>query len=133
IDTASASPQKTFLIHGASGGVGSFAAQFAKWKGSHVFATASRPSFRYLERIGVDVIIDYKEERFEKKVTGVDVVIDPIGGDTQRRAWGVRKKGRMLINLVGEIDHAAARTAAARGVEVGIWYDRADLKRSARL
>ena len=133
IDTATASPRKTFLIHGASGGVGSFAAQFAKWKGAHVIATASRPSFRYLERIGVDVIIDYKQERFEKKVTGVDVVIDPIGGDTQKRSWRVLKRGGILINLIGEIDHAAARKAGVRGIEFGVRYDTEDLKQIARL
>ena len=59
-------------------------------EGAHVVATASRPSFRYLERIGVDVIIGYKAERFEKKVTGVDVVIDPI---TWGRRTGVSSSG----------------------------------------
>jgi len=133
IDTAKASPRKTFLIHGASGGVGSFAAQFAKWKGAHVIATASRPSFRYLRGIGVDVVIDYRKERFDEKVTGVDVVIDPIGGDTQKRSWGVLKRGGMLINLLGEIDHAAARKAGVRGVEFGMSYDTEDLKQISRL
>src|SRR6266542_5050690 len=52
IDTAKASPRKTFLIHGASGGVGSFAAQFAKWKGATVIATASRSSFKFLRSVG---------------------------------------------------------------------------------
>jgi NADPH:quinone reductase-like Zn-dependent oxidoreductase len=133
IDTAKASPQKVFLIHGASGGVGSFAAQFAKWKGAHVVATASRPSFRFLERIGVDVIIDYKKERFEKEVTGVDVVIDPIGGDTQKRSWGVLKKRGMLINLIGEMEWAAARKAGVRGIEFAMRYDKDDLRQIARL
>jgi NADPH:quinone reductase-like Zn-dependent oxidoreductase len=133
IDTAAASPRKTFLIHGASGGVGAFAVQFAKWKGAHVVATARRTSFPYLERIGVDVLIDYKAERFEKEVTGVDVVIDPIGGDTQKRSWGVLTRGGMLINLKGEIDRAAARKAGVRGVDFGMRYDTDDLKQIARL
>jgi len=41
-----------FLIHGASGGVGSFARQFARWKGAEVSATASEPSFAFLKSIG---------------------------------------------------------------------------------
>src|SRR6185436_6755638 len=97
---ARASPAKVILIHGASGGVGAFAAQFALWKGARVVATASRPSFAFLERIGVQVLIDYKKERFEKKVTGVDVVIDPVGGSTQARSWKCLMKGGMLINLI---------------------------------
>jgi NADPH:quinone reductase-like Zn-dependent oxidoreductase len=133
IDTTRPSPKKVFLIHGASGGVGSLAVQLAKWKGAHVVATASRPSFRYLERIGVDVLIDYKKERFEKKVTGVDVVIDPIGGDTQRRSWGVLKKGGMLVNLIGELDRAAARKAGVRAVDFAMRYDTDDLRRVAEL
>jgi NADPH:quinone reductase-like Zn-dependent oxidoreductase len=61
------------------------------------------------------------------------VVIDPIGGDTQRRSWGVLKKGGMLINLIGEIDRAAARKAGVRAVEFGMRYDTRDLKEIARL
>jgi NADPH:quinone reductase-like Zn-dependent oxidoreductase len=133
VDTAKASPQKTFLIHGASGGVGSFAAQFAKWKGAKVIATASRTSFRYLRSIGVDVVIDYKKERFEKKVTGVDVVIDPVGGSTQKRSWGVLKRGGMLINLIGELDRKAARKAGVHPVAFAMQYDTNDLKQIARL
>ena len=133
LDTAKASPRKTFLIHGASGGVGSFAAQFAKWKGATVIATASRPSFGFLRRIGVDQIIDYKKERFEKKVNDVDVVIDPIGGDTQTRSWSVLKEGGMLINLIGEIDRRAARRRRVRGVEFAMEYDTNDLRQIARL
>ena len=133
IDTARASPAKVFLIHGASGGVGAFAAQFALWKGARVVATASRPSFPFLERIGVHVLIDYKKERFEKKVTGVDVVIDPIGGATQARSWKCLMKGGMLINLIGEIDRAAARKAGVRAVDFGFHYDTRDLKQIAAL
>src|SRR6266545_669551 len=133
IDTAKASPRKTFLIHGASGGVGSFAAQFAKWKGATVIATASRSSFKFLRSVGVDEIIDYKKERFEKKLNDVDVVIDPIGGDTQTKSWTVLKEGGMLINLIGEIDRKAARKARVRAVEFAMEYDTNDLKKIVRL
>ena len=133
IDTARASPAKVFLIHGASGGVGAFAAQFALWKGARVVATASRPSFAFLERIGVHVLIDYKKERFEKRVTGVDVVIDPVGGATQARSWKTLMKGGMLINLIGEVDRAAARKAGVRAVDFGFHYDTGDLKQIAAL
>ncbi len=133
VDTARASPKKVFLIHGVSGGVGSFAAQFALWKGARVIGTASRSSFAFLKRIGVDVVIDYHRQRFEKLVAGVDVVIDPIGGATQKRSWGVLKKGGMLINLIGEIDRAAARRAGVRAVEFAMRYDTRDLRQIARL
>jgi NADPH:quinone reductase-like Zn-dependent oxidoreductase len=133
IDTAKARPGMRFLIHGASGGVGSFAAQFAKWMGAEVIATASRPSFPWLRSIGVDQIIDYRRSRFESRVKDVDVVIDPFGGDVQARSFGVLRKGGMLVNLIGELNERAARKAGVRGVEFGMTYDTRDLREIARL
>ena len=127
IDVAKAQAGMKFLIHGASGGVGSFAAQFAKWKGAEVIATASRPSFVYLRSIGVDDIIDYKTEHFEKICSEIDVVIDPLGGETQAKSWGVLKKSGILINLLGEIDEAAARKFGVRAHVFGMEYDVEDL------
>ncbi len=133
IDTAGASPGMKFLIHGAGGGVGSFAAQFAKWKGAEVFATASAPSFDYLRSVGIVHIVDYQRERFEQKVREVDVVIDPLGAEVQARSWSVLKRGGMLINLVGEIDEDAARKAGVRAVEFAMEYDTEELEEIAAL
>lgn len=133
IDTAEAKPGMRFLIHGASGGVGSFAAQFARWKKAQVAATASEPSFDYLRSIGVDPIIDYKRERFEEKLRDIDVVLDPLGGETQARSWGVLKRGGMLINLIDEIDKEAAKRAGVRAVDFGMEYDVEDLEQIAAL
>lgn len=133
IDTAKAAKGMRILIHGAGGGVGSFAAQFAKMKGAEVIATASPANFEFLRDIGVDQVIDYRDERFEQKVRDVDVVLDPLGGDVQARSWGVLKKGGMLINLVGEINDAAAKKAGVSGVEFGMEYDVEDLQEIAGL
>ncbi|HYZ87709.1 MAG TPA: NADP-dependent oxidoreductase [Myxococcales bacterium] len=133
IDTAEAKPGMRFLIHGASGGVGSFAAQFARWKDAEVAATASEPSFDFLRSIGVDPIIDYKRERFEEKLRDVDVVLDPLGGETQARSWRVLKRGGMLINLIEDIDEEAARQAGVRTVDFGMEYDVEDLEQIAAL
>src|SRR5262249_27295119 len=133
IDTAKAKRGMRFLIHGASGAVGSFAAQFAKLKGAEVIVTASRPSFSFLRRIGVDRIVDYKRERFEEQVDDVNVVIEHFGGDIQKRSWPTLKKGGMLINLIGEIDRSAARKAGVRAVEFAMVYDTNDLKQIAKL
>jgi NADPH:quinone reductase-like Zn-dependent oxidoreductase len=133
IDTAEAKPGMRFLIHGASGGVGSFAAQFARWKKAEVAATASEPSFDFLQSIGVAPIIDYKRERFEEKLRDIDVVLDPLGGETQARSWGVIKRGGMLINLIDEIDKEAAKRAGVRAVDFGMEYDVEDLEQIAAL
>ncbi|MGZ3708855.1 MAG: NADP-dependent oxidoreductase [Bdellovibrionota bacterium] len=127
IKTAGARPGMRFLIHGASGGVGSFAVQFAKWKGAEVIATASSSSFDWLRSIGVDEVIDYRTQRFEEMARDVDVVIDPLGGDVQARSWPLIKKGGMLINLIGEIDEVAARKYDVRGILFGMEYNVKDL------
>jgi NADPH:quinone reductase-like Zn-dependent oxidoreductase len=88
------------LIHGASGGVGSFAAQFAKAKGAYVIGTASGRNQAYLRELGVDEPIDYEKARFEDVVRNVDVVLDTQGGDTQQRSWKVLQQGGMLVSIV---------------------------------
>lgn len=88
------------LIHAASGGVGSFAVQLAKWKGARVVGTASEKNIDFLFDLGADGAIDYHNEKFEDKITGVDLVFDLIGGDTQKRSLKVIKKGGRLITVV---------------------------------
>ena len=91
---------QTVLIHAASGGVGSFAVQFAKWKGAKVIGTASAENLSFIKQLGADEAIDYKNERFEDKVKDVDLVFDLIGGDTQKRSLQVLKEGGRLITTV---------------------------------
>jgi NADPH:quinone reductase-like Zn-dependent oxidoreductase len=133
VDTAQATSEMRFLIHGAAGGVGSYAAQFARLKGAFVVATASAPSFEWLRRIGVNEIIDYQRQRFEDEVHDIDVVIDPIGGDVQARSWRVLKPGGLLINLIGEIDEQAAARAGVRAVAFEMHYDTEELRQIVEL
>jgi NADPH:quinone reductase-like Zn-dependent oxidoreductase len=100
-DTAHISQGQTVLIHGASGGVGHMAVQLAKWKGAHVIGTASAKNAQFLKDLGADEVIDYHTTKFEDVVHDADVVLDLIGGDTQKRSWKVIKKGGMLISTVG--------------------------------
>lgn len=97
------------LIHGASGGVGHFAVQLAKWKGSHVVGTASSKNQHFLKEIGVDQAIDYTVQKFEKEVTQVDLVIDLIGGETQSKSWSIIKPGGKLVSLIGINDKVASK------------------------
>jgi len=52
------------LIHGAAGGVGNFAVQFAKAKGVYVIGTASSRNQAFLRELGVDNTVDYQKTRF---------------------------------------------------------------------
>jgi NADPH:quinone reductase-like Zn-dependent oxidoreductase len=88
---------ETVLIHGGAGGVGTFAVQFAHWKGAKVLATGSSNNVDYLRSLGADQVIDYKAAPFESVAKNVDLVLDLIGGETQRRSFGVLKPGGRLI------------------------------------
>jgi len=98
------------LIHAASGGVGTFAVQFAKWKGAYVIGTSSEENIDFLFDLGADEVIDYKNEKFEDKVKDVDLVFDMIGGDTQKRSLDVIKKGGRLITIVGPENQEIAKS-----------------------
>jgi NADPH:quinone reductase-like Zn-dependent oxidoreductase len=88
------------LIHGASGGVGTYAVQFAHWAGAQVLATASARNVDFVRDLGADQIIDYATTRFEDVVHDLDVVFDLVGGDTLSRSWPVVREGGVLVSVV---------------------------------
>ncbi|MBO9701746.1 MAG: NADP-dependent oxidoreductase [Sporocytophaga sp.] len=89
------------LIHGASGGVGTFAVQLAKIAGAHVIGTCSKANIEMVKSIGADQVIDYRSEDFSTKLKNIDVVLDTIGGDTQVKSLQVLKSGGVLVSTVG--------------------------------
>ncbi len=97
-------PGQRILIHAASGGVGTFAVQLAKWKGAHVIGTASGNNLDFLKKLGADEVIDYKKQKFEDLLENIDVVFDLIGGDTQKRSVQVLKEDGILVSTLGIVD-----------------------------
>lgn len=73
IDVGKLSAGQTALIHGGSGGVGSFAIQIAKARGARVVATASTANQDLLKQLGADVAIDYTKAKFEDVAKDVDL------------------------------------------------------------
>jgi NADPH:quinone reductase-like Zn-dependent oxidoreductase len=97
------------LIHAAAGGVGHFAVQIAKHLGARVIGTASASNADFLGDLGVDVPVDYQNTDFEALRGQVDVVLDPIGGETTEKSLQTLKQGGMLISIVGGVkDHLHA-------------------------
>lgn len=104
------------LIHGAAGGVGGMAVQLAKWKKAEVFATCARDNLSYVRRLGADTVINYESEFFEEIAKNVDLVIDVIGGDTQRRSIQCLQPmtGRLISTVgIGFADQAEKRKVKA--------------------
>jgi NADPH:quinone reductase-like Zn-dependent oxidoreductase len=117
-DTAKLIAGQVVLIHGAAGGVGSFAVQFAKWKGARVIGTASGDHAGQVRQLGADQVIDYRKTKFEEVARDIDLVLDTVGGETQERSWKVLKRGGVLISLVQSPSVEKAAAHGARGFVV---------------
>ncbi|MBI1881717.1 MAG: NADP-dependent oxidoreductase, partial [Chloroflexi bacterium] len=102
------------LIHGAAGGVGLFAVQFARWKDAQVIGTASTANVDFVRSLGAETVIDYTTTPFEQVVHEVDLVLDTIGGETLRRSMNVVKRGGTLVSL---LEQPAPELAQERDIQ----------------
>ena len=90
------------LIQGASGGVGSFAVQFAKAIGAYVIGVASTTNVEYLRQLGADEVIDYKTQKVEQLVHDIDIVLEasPLRDNNERiKSVSVLKEGGILVSV----------------------------------
>jgi len=133
IDTAKLSAGQTVLIHGGSGGVGSFAIQIAKARGAKVIATASTPNQGLLKELGADVAIDYTRQKFEEVAKDVDVVVDSVGKDTLARSYGIVKKGGFIVSLVAQPNQAELDKRGIRGASLSVEPNSDELAEIGRL
>ena len=106
MDSAKIAEGQTILIHGGSGGVGSFAIQIARAHGLKTIATASTEHQDLLKQLGVDQAIDYKTTKFEDVVKDVDVVLNCVRADALALSYGVVKKGGMIVSITDEPDQS---------------------------
>lgn len=120
VDTAKLSAGQTVLIHGGSGGVGSFAIQIAKAHGAKVIATASTANQNLLKELGADMAIDYTKQKFEDVAKDVDVVLDSVGKDTLARSYGVVKKGGVIVSIVARPNKAELDRHSIRGAALSV-------------
>ena len=133
VDVAKLQPGQTILIHGGSGGVGSFAVQIAKARGARVIATASTANQEVLKQLGADVAVDYTKTKFEDVAKDVDAVLDPVGKETLARSYGVVKKGGIVMSLVARPDPAEIQKHEIRGAGISAHADTDDLTEIAQL
>jgi NADPH:quinone reductase-like Zn-dependent oxidoreductase len=104
IERAQLSQGQRVLVHGAAGGVGSFAVQVACHKKAHVIATASSANADFVTALGADEVIDYRTTPFEAVVRDLDVVLDTVGGDTRDRSWGILSKSGRLVTIAADAE-----------------------------
>jgi NADPH:quinone reductase-like Zn-dependent oxidoreductase len=123
------------LVHAGAGGVGHLAVQIAKARGAWVASTASPDKTDFVRSLGADEVIDYTKDDFTGKVSNVDLVLDPIGGDHADQSLETLRDGGVLVSLLNVHDATRAK-AGARSVRVermSVVPDREGLVELARL
>jgi len=97
------------LVHAGSGGVGSFAIQYAKSKGAYVYTTTSTNNVEWVKALGADRVIDYKTEDYKKIVKDADIVFDTLGDMYTADAFQVIKQGGRVVSIIGALDEETAK------------------------
>lgn len=97
------------LIHAGSGGVGSFAIQYAKSLGAIVYTTTSSKNVDWVKALGADRVIDYTEEDYKEVANNLDVVFDTLGDDYTLDAFKIIKEGGRVTSIVGPPDEETAK------------------------
>ena len=105
------------LIHGASGSVGSLAAQLAKRAGAIVLGTGSGEALVRMREDGVDLPIDYREREFDDVIErdSLDFVLDTVGGDTLERSVPLLKPTGTIVSIVSSKVETLASRAGVHG------------------
>jgi len=107
------------LIHAGSGGVGHFAIQIAKGLGAYVISTSSAKNRDFIMSLGADEHIDYREEKFEEVLSGIDFVLDGMGGNVLEKSLTVVKDGGKIVSLpTNEFPEDLQSRADQRNVEL---------------
>lgn len=105
------------LIHGAAGGLGGFAVQFAKQAGAEVFATTRQKHVDYVRSLGADHVIAYDQAQFEDSATDIDLVLDYVGGEVLSRSWAVLADNGVIVSTASPA--ILANVPAGRR---GLWF-----------
>ena len=106
------------FIHAGSGGVGSFAIQYAKAQGAYVYTTTSTDNINWVKELGADRVIDYKLEDYKSIAKDVDIVFDTLGQNYTLEAFELVRKGGKVVSVAGPLDEASAQMFGISGYKL---------------
>lgn len=119
VDVAGIKKGSKVLVHAASGGVGHFAVQMAKYFGAYVIGISSGKNKEFVLSLGADEHIDYTTENFYEKVQDADIIIDTLQGKALSDSVDIVKENGIIITLpTPEIPEDIALRARQKKVNI---------------
>ena len=120
-ERANLKPGQKVFIPAGSGGIGTFAIQFAKYLGAKVGTTTSTANVDLVRSLGADEVVDYKKQEFEDVLRDYDAVLGTLRGDALEKSLRVLKPKSTIISLIGPPDAAFARARGMNFLMVGVF------------
>ena len=100
------------LVHGASGGVGTFAVQIAKSFGAEVTGVCSAKNVEMVKKLGADHVVDYTRDDFTRGETRYDLLLDTIGNRSLHACRRVLAQKAVYVFIGGRMSHLVASSLA---------------------
>jgi NADPH:quinone reductase-like Zn-dependent oxidoreductase len=115
-DTGQVSPGQKVLINGASGGVGTFAVQIAKFFGAEVTGVCSTRNVDMVRSIGADNVVDYSKEDFTQGGNQYDLILDMVGNRSLSKCRRILSPNGILVIVGGPMNRALRANVMSRFV-----------------